>query len=216
MKILKIWWVHLVSYFLRNVSSVPAEVEPVEPVESIRKPRVNRRKTLANLLESLEHIEPLLMCKTLYAQNTAKTRSALMKVGPYILDPSSEAEGISHDTVNAHALSTIMFVGLGRHAEADKDKWLPGEFVYAIKSPTKRNPYVSHPTRPHVAIYECGRAVYDYKPNKLIWDMFYVAVGEDGKPEALLKRTHERVDVGGGSFVRVAWQEHDFADVKDG
>ncbi len=183
MKTLKRWWAVIV-YLWRNTSSMPAEAEPVEPVEPIRKPRVNRRETLANLLESLEHIEPLLMCKTLYAQNSAKTRSALMKVGPYIVDPSSESEGISHDTVNAQALSTIMFVGLGRHAETDRDKWLPGEFVYAVKTP-KLNPYVSKPTRPYIAIYECGRALYDYKPNKLIWDMFYVAVGKDGKPEAL-------------------------------
>ena len=214
MKTLKRWWAVIV-YLWRNTSSMPAEAEPVEPVEPIRKPRVNRRETLANLLESLEHIEPLLMCKTLYAQNSAKTRSALMKVGPYIVDPSSESEGISHDTVNAQALSTIMFVGLGRHAETDRDKWLPGEFVYAVKTP-KLNPYVSKPTRPYIAIYECGRALYDYKPNKLIWDMFYVAVGKDGKPEALRKRMHERVDVGYDSFTRVAWLEHDFADVTDG
>jgi len=198
-------------------SPVPEPVPEAEPVEPVRKPRANRRKTLANLLESLEHIEPLLMCKTLYAQNTAKTRSALMKVGPYILDPSDEAEGTRSDNViDTQTLSTIMFVGFGRHAETDEEKWLPGEFFYAIKSPTKRNPYVSQPTRPHVAIYECGRALYDYKTNKLIWDSFYVAVGEDGKPESLLKRIHERVDVGGGSFVRVAWLEHDFVELQEG
>ena len=215
MKTLKRWWTAIV-YLWRNTSSVPAEVEPVEPVESIRKPRTNRRKTLANLLESLEHIEPLLMCKTLYAQNTAHTRAALMKVGPYIIDPSESDEGTRGDAVtDTRALSTIMFVGFGRHAETNKDDWLPGEFIYAVKTP-KRNPYVSKPTRPYVAIYECGRALYDYKPNKLIWDMFYVAVGKDGKPEALLKRTHERVDVGGGSFIRVAWREHDFAELQEG
>jgi hypothetical protein len=219
MKTLKRWWAVIV-YLWRNTSSVPAEVESVE---SIRKPRVNRRKTLANLLESLEHIEPLLMCKTLYAQNTAKTRSALMKVGPYIIDreldivPSDEDEGIRSDAVtDTQTLSTIMFVGLGRHAKTDKKDWLPGEFVYAIKSPAKRNPYVSRPTRPYVAIYECGRACYDEKPNKLLWDMFFVAVGEDGRCEALKKRTHELVKISGGSFVRVAWREHDVAELKEG
>lgn len=201
MGVLKSWWAKAIAYFW--------------PEKEAPKPRKHRkhRKTLALLLESLKHIEPLLMSKTLYAQNTAHTRAALMKMGPYIIELEDD-NGIQIDTVDTKSLSTIMFVGLGRHA-IHQEGYLPGEFIYAIKSP-KLTPYVSKPTRPYVAIYECGRACYDNKPGKLLWDMFYIAVGEDGKPEALRKRMHERVDVSGGSFVRVAWREHDIAEPRQG